>query len=243
MKPAERRSEQAERGGRRKPAYQLEVGTKSLLAGLLALAVVCGMFFAFGYTIGKHAIPATFTLGSAPPVSASSPAAPSGVQAPNPAQLGAAESNQTPNTLSPPVTTVAGQPGAAGTPPATAPATAGGTTSTNAAGAAPPPAPTAAAPSALTPPAAPAPHAPSAVSGVYQVQVFAGMLDDAQSLATALQNRGYPANVVAPAANQANQLYRVEVGPYLTRAEADAMRSRLTADGYQAVIKGKGNQQ
>jgi DedD protein len=239
MKPAERRMEQEERRGRAKPAYQLEIGTKSLLAGLLALAVVCGMFFAFGYTIGKHAIPATFTLGSAPPVKpgAASAAAPAGVEAPNPAQLGAAESNQTPDTLTPPAPQQA---------PPDAPAAANSAAASSAAaGAAPPPA--AAAPPAANPAGAPpaeaahsAAPAPAPTGGLFLVQVFAGLENDARSLAVALQGRGYPAHVVAPAAGAANQLYRVQVGPYLTRAEADAMRSRLTADGYQAVIKNGG---
>jgi DedD protein len=239
MKPAERRMEQeATRRGRAKPAYQLEVGTKSMLAALLALAVVCGMFFAFGYTIGKHAIPSTFTLGSAPPVKTSAAATPNGVAAPNPAQLGAAESDQTPNTLTaapnPAAATVPGAAPAAATPP---PATAGGDSS-------PAPAPTAANPPAQAPSAAPpsaAGASPALTGNIYVVQVFAGLQSDAQSLTTALQGRGYPANVVAPAANAASQLYRVQVGPYLTKAEADAMRSRLTADGYQAVVKPGGN--
>ncbi len=258
MKPAERRSEQAERPRRGKPAYQLEVGTKTVLAGLLALAVVCGMFFAFGYTIGKHAIPANFTLGSAPPVKTSTASQPNGVEAPNPAQLGAAESDQTPNTLSPPPVAAASQTTPAGAPPAalpgTAPAPANPAAGGGAVAASNPPAASAGAPPPPAATANPAPQPPTATpgiqptdekqlaaGGVYLVQVFAGMLDDAQSLARALQNRGYPANVVTPVPNQADQLYRVEVGPYMTRPEAEAMRSRLTADGYQAVIKTNNN--
>ncbi|MGH9392725.1 MAG: SPOR domain-containing protein, partial [Terriglobales bacterium] len=82
-----------------------------------------------------------------------------------------------------------------------------------------------------------APAAAGAAAGVFNVQVFAGSQNDAQSLAAALKTKGYPATVLAPAADAADALYRVQVGPYLTAAEADAMRSRLTADGYQAVVK------
>ena len=104
MKPAARRMEERER--KAGSHYQLELGTKSLLSLFFALAVVCGMFFAFGYTIGKHAIPATFRLGSTPTGSATpglgvSSAPVAGVQPPNPQALSAAEANQTPSTLSP----------------------------------------------------------------------------------------------------------------------------------------------
>ncbi|MGH9417312.1 MAG: SPOR domain-containing protein [Terriglobales bacterium] len=81
------------------------------------------------------------------------------------------------------------------------------------------------------------PSIPPQGQGMYQVQVFAGGQSDADSLANALKARGYPAAVVTPSPNATDALYRVQVGPYLTVAEAQAMRSRLTADGYQAVVK------
>ena len=227
MKPAARRME--EREGRAGAHYQLELGAQSLLALFFALAVVCGMFFAFGYTIGKHAIPATFRLGSTPTASATpglgvSSAPVAGVQPPNPQALSAAEANQTPTTLSAP---------AAGDGGATAPQNAGGVA---AAEGAPTATPTTPGTGAGAAPAAAAPAA-AGPSGVFQVQVFAGVQADAQSLAAALKAKGYPAIVVAPAAGASDDLYRVQVGPYLTSAEAQAMKSRLTADGYQAVVK------
>ncbi|HEV2445876.1 MAG TPA: SPOR domain-containing protein, partial [Candidatus Sulfopaludibacter sp.] len=203
-------------------AYQVELGGKGLLTLFLVLAIICGLFFAFGYTIGKHAIPTTFALGSAS-VAATNPlapanslggaaAAPAGVQPPNAKDLGSAEANQTPPTLTPDTTNSAAA-AAAGQPPAAV------TTQ------------------AAAKPTAPAAAGSASAQGVYAVQVFAGGQSDAESLATALKARGYPANVVAPEANGGDNLYRVQVGPYLTIAEAQAMRSRLTADGYQAVVK------
>lgn len=198
-------------------AYQMELDGRGLLTLFLALAVVCGMFFAFGYTIGKHAVPANFTLGSAQTSASNAapgagPTVPPGVQPPNPKDLSSAEANQTPSTLTPDASTSA------------AAAAAPNSTATNSTVAGPPVAPNTA---NNTPPG----------EGVFQVQVFAGGQADANSLASALKARGYPANVVAPAANASDDLYRVQVGPYLTSAEAQAMRSRLTADGYQAVVK------
>ncbi|HUX66799.1 MAG TPA: SPOR domain-containing protein [Terriglobales bacterium] len=242
MKPAARRVE--EREGRGDSHYQLELGSKSLLALFFGLAAVCGMFFAFGYTIGKHTIPATFRLGSSPTPSASTglgvaPAAGAGVQPPNPQALSATEADQTPSTLSP--AGGAATPGAGGTNAAAGTAAGASPAGAPATGAVPAPiaAPTSPPAAAGAPPgAAPTvPASPAGNSGVYQVQVFAGVQGDAQSLATALQSKGYPASVVAPAAGSSDPLYRVEVGPYLTSAEAQAMKSRLTADGYQAVVK------
>lgn len=93
-------------------AYQMELDGRGLLTLFLALAVVCGMFFAFGYTIGKHAVPANFTLGSAQTSASNAapgagPTVPPGVQPPNPKDLSSAEANQTPSTLTPDASTSA----------------------------------------------------------------------------------------------------------------------------------------
>lgn len=220
MKPAARRYE--EQTKRPASSYQLELGTKSLLSLFFALAIICGLFFAFGYTLGKHAIPATFSLGASPNghAAAATPAPAAGVQPPNPAELGQAETNQTPDTLT---TTTAGTATPAAALP-TAPAVA--------------PAPTSASGASGTPlaPASALNAPPASATGVYHVQVFAGAESDAQSSAASLIARGYPAAVVAPAPGGDN-LFRVQVGPYLTPDEAQAMRSRLTADGYQAIVK------
>ncbi|MGH9520890.1 MAG: SPOR domain-containing protein [Terriglobales bacterium] len=215
------------------PSRSLELGTRGVLVLFFALAVVCGLFFAFGYTLGRHTVPATFQLGATPPVtSATRPSAvqnpaasttplsatSSGVQPPNPAELGAAENNQTPTTLVAPTTTSAGS--AAG--PTQQPAPASTT-------------PVLAPPGAVA--ASPGATAAAPGAGPYHVQVFAGKKADAESLATALQQRGYPVEVVPPGPGESDLFFRVQVGPYLTLDEARAMRSRLTADGYQAIVK------
>jgi cell division septation protein DedD len=202
-------------------SYQWEIGTRTLLGFFFALVVVCALFFTFGYTIGKHAVPATFSLGMQnagsrkPPGLASVPPPATGVQPPNPAQLGAAENNQTPQGLTP------------------APNSA--TPAGSDAGA--PAGPPAAASTDTSPSATSTASSSNAASQLFQVQVFAGSQSDSNTLSGALQQKGYPARVLAPAETDPAGLYRVLVGPYLTRAEAEAMRSRLTADGYQAVIK------
>lgn len=70
--------------------------------------------------------------------------------------------------------------------------------------------------------------------GAIMVQLMAAaQLEDAQVLATALNKRGYSAVV----RSEPDRLFHVQVGPFATRAEADAMRRRLQGDGYNAILK------
>jgi cell division septation protein DedD len=94
--------------------YELELGTGGILALFMTIAVIAGIFFAFGYTMGKHATPATLSpsdaatgslaVGGKPLPSVPAPAAANGAASaspPSPADLSAAESNQTPASLQP----------------------------------------------------------------------------------------------------------------------------------------------
>jgi DedD protein len=58
--------------------------------------------------------------------------------------------------------------------------------------------------------------------------------EDADVLAAALKRRGYSVSI-----RQAPQdkLLHVQVGPFATKKDADAMRQRLQADGYNAIVK------
>ena len=104
--------------------------------------------------------------------------------------------------------------------PQTAPATTGNTTTAAAAQASP-----AAAPAEIK----------SNVNGTYTVQVAAvSKQGDADILATALHKRQYPV-FVASATGDA--LFHVLVGPFTTQQDAETMRNRLSADGYNAIVK------
>jgi DedD protein len=88
-----------------------------------------------------------------------------------------------------------------------------------------------------TPAAASAPVAntPSA-NGEYFVQVAAvSRQEDAESLVDALKKKQYPA--FAANNSSTDKYYHVQVGPYADFKEADAMRSRLVADGYNPIVK------
>ena len=60
--------------------------------------------------------------------------------------------------------------------------------------------------------------------------------DDAVALAGALRKKDYNVIVVKnPAVN--DKFYHVQVGPFTTMAEADAMKAKLVAEGYNPIVK------
>lgn len=92
-------------------------------------------------------------------------------------------------------------------------------------------------------PSAPA-QAAAAPSGVVEgplwIQVAASnSRQDAARIASALKSKGYPATVESPrAAGASDNLYRVQVGPFISRAEAEQVRVRLSGEGFkQPFIK------
>ena len=81
------------------------------------------------------------------------------------------------------------------------------------------------------PPAAPASSSPSVVTEGFSVQVMAlGSLAAAQDVVTRLSDKGFPARVVLPPADAPIALFRMQVGPYADRSEAQRIRRRLEAE-------------
>jgi cell division septation protein DedD len=95
---------------------------------------------------------------------------------------------------------------------------------------APAPAPAAAAPPAPRPtsvPAAPATASNEAAGGAFAIQVAAlREQQEADAIVKRLAGKGYPAYVVAPAKG-APPVFRVRVGKYKDRSEADTVAARL----------------
>jgi cell division septation protein DedD len=58
--------------------------------------------------------------------------------------------------------------------------------------------------------------------------------DDADLLAGALRGRGY---TVTERADTQDKLIHIQVGPFATKADAEAMREKLVVDGYNPIIK------
>jgi DedD protein len=60
--------------------------------------------------------------------------------------------------------------------------------------------------------------------------------DDAVSLAGALRKKNYNVFVVNNPVNN-DKFYHVQVGPFSTMADAQAMKAKLVAEGYNPIIK------
>ncbi len=72
-------------------------------------------------------------------------------------------------------------------------------------------------------------------NGTYTVQVAAvSKQDDAEILAAALRKKQYPVFI---AGAPGDALFHVQVGPFSDPKDAETMRSRLAADGYNAIVK------
>jgi len=80
------------------------------------------------------------------------------------------------------------------------------------------------------------PAAPNPATSAYYVQVAAvTRQEDADALVEALKKKQYPAfSANNPAVDK---FFRVQVGPYTDIKDAEIMRGRLIADGYNPILK------
>jgi DedD protein len=132
----------------------------------------------------------------------------------------------------------AGKPSAANKTPEAAPSPAATNGDASAAGKSPDQ-PAAQPPSSKTPDQSnPQPTGEEVKNGVgssYMVQVAAvSKSEDAEILVTSLRKKQYPVFIAnAPG----DPLFHVQVGPFSDKKDADAMRTRLAGDGYNAIVK------
>ncbi len=212
---------------------EIALGTRSLLAIFFGLVLICAVFFGLGYSVGRGsttraAEQAATQTASTPTDSHLSKPSPDQTLTPVETPPSEASDSGTPNAENP----SASQPASAVT---EAPATARAT-STQAAT----PVNTAQSPAT---PAATVPAARSATlqpavattAASFMVQVAAVRVpQDAQILVDALKKHGYAAVVRN---EPQDQLLHIQMGPFATRADAMAMRTKLLGDGYNAVVK------
>jgi cell division septation protein DedD len=79
-----------------------------------------------------------------------------------------------------------------------------------------------------------APELAHPAAGSFAVQVAAiSKPEDADALVNALRKKNYPVFVVTGG----DKLFHVQVGPFASLADAEAMRSRLAGDGYNPILK------
>ncbi len=165
-----------------------------------------------------------------PPKSEAAPAAPAPVAPAPPAEPAAAAPTPAPTNVPPPQKPVSGAeqkvPVGAGKPPVVA------KVDTAPPPAAPPsPAIVAPAPAPATPAAAPA----SAERFAVQIAAFT---DDkgANALAAKLKKAGYASTYTEPVETSRGTLWRVRVGGFATRPDADAARAKLKSDGWNGIV-------
>jgi DedD protein len=217
---------------------EITLGTAKLLGLFFGLVVICAVFFALGYTLGRKSdagLAATSTPSPLPTTSnGPKPAGSASTQPAPPMTFYKAVEQKDANPQLTPASadTTSASPAAAG-PGATSPgassttASSPGTSSSGTSSPATQPQPQTATP--------PDPMGTLPASS-YFVQVAAvSKPDDAEALVDALKKKQYPAFVASNSTT--DKLFRVQVGPFADIKDAEAMRSRLINDGYNPILK------
>ncbi len=190
---------------------EITLGTGKLLVLFFGLVGICALFFALGYSLGRKAEPGVTAASAATPQVSSNTNKASGGAAANPQMTfykSVEQKNANPE-LTPPADTK--------TDTSSTPAAANGGS------------PTAPASGGVDP-------ATTMPTSGYFVQVAAvSKQEDADALVDALKKKEYPAFVASAAAN--DKLFRVQLGPFSDVKDAEAMRSKLVADGYSPILK------
>jgi cell division septation protein DedD len=197
---------------------EITLGTGRMLIIFFAFVLVCAVFFAIGFSLGRKTTVAGATgtlnsLGSAPAM----------VVRPSAAKN---DSHQTPQSGDFSFYKAVGEKNAdaALTSPDPKAASSAGTASTTT--------------TSSTDAAKATPDAAAAApaTGSYYVQVAAvTRQEDAVALVDALKKKQYPAFSANNPPN--DKFYHVQVGPYADLKEAEAMKARLVGDGYNPIVK------
>jgi DedD protein len=209
---------------------EISLGTATILGIFLALALLCAIFFAFGYSLGRRSAP--------PAPAAPEAAAPLSTNAPKPSPglpiASSKEAADRADTATDQQTDQQADLPAPATTPTTTPTTKTVALNSGAGSPSAPPIKPALSAAALTRSAV-TPIPATAATGTAIVQVAAvSHQEDADVLLTALKRRGY---TVAIHHEPQDKLLHVQIGPFASKKDADTMRQRLLADGYNAIVK------
>lgn len=211
---------------------EISLGTGTILGIFFALALLCAVFFGFGYSMGRKSVqtaisvgtPQTYSTGGLLSSFKPSAGSPAGlpVQAANQPRTEAQDSSSDAHRdsdseiVTKPVTSSDDAPAAARSVVKTY---------------SPKPATEALATNQSAPSAMPAINP----NGTAVVQVAAvSHQEDADTLIAALKKKGY---AVFIRQEPQDHLLRVQIGPFTTHKDADTMRQHLLADGYNAIVK------
>jgi DedD protein len=197
---------------------ELTLGPFMLVCIFLGLALLCGAFFGWGYIVGHRGSQAgTQPASDASSTSANSQPKPSATPEPSSAPQ-QNDAGRQPSTDAAAPTDSAAEASPAPIQPAVRPALP-------------------AAASAQQPAARPTGNltVQPASAPALMVQIAAvSHAEDADVLANALRQRGYP---VAEQRDPADSLIHVRIGPFASRDEANQWRLKLLNDGYNAIIQ------
>jgi DedD protein len=219
-----------ESGGRDR---EISLGSSTILGIFFVLALLCAVFFGFGYSMGRRSTQTIISASETTPVYDSTDSKPAPGSPANRAVVSSAhkaidDANNAPTTV--------------------VDSTDAGTTAANVSAQSmntrfdspvQPRANPAIKPVSLPRPAAAKITTPTPVTipgiGSIVVQVAAvSHQEDADVLIGALKKRGYS---VAIRQVPQDKLLHVQIGPFANKKDADAMRQRLLADGYNAIVK------
>lgn len=195
---------------------EIILGTGKLLAIFFVLVAICGTFFGLGYALGRNSGPMALQNGNAATVNSSGAKPGAGVTVTSPRIVvtstpdasASAQVEQAPPTQ--PAATDNAASADTQPSPSVVPVSATASTSTTA--------------------SEPAP------GGNITVQVAAvTKQEDADVLVAALRRKNYP--VFVAAGTSIDNLYHVQIGPFAELKDAEAMKSKLANDGYNAIVK------
>jgi cell division septation protein DedD len=214
---------------------EISLSPSTVLGIFLLLAIICAVFFGFGYSMGRRSTTASVAVNTG---NDDAPLKATGGSKPAP---GLANQNLTPADAAADAADRSDNPDlsrtASSDPVPDTPAAAKPQPHLQPAAAKPAPVP---APIPAVAAKIPAPHPVNTGSSAIAaspalVQIAAvSHQEDADMLVSALKRKGYTVSVRH---EPQDKLFHIQLGPFPTRKDADAMRQRLAADGYNAIVK------
>jgi cell division septation protein DedD len=227
---------------------EITLGMGKLLGLFFLLAAICGVFFSIGYSLGKNT-GREQALNDQPAATVTEPSAiASGSSQNKPSAVVAVKAEAEPAPPEPSATSnpqsnltfyKAVQQTEAQLPPKETPSTAPANAKAAPESAVVTTAKGAASPTATTVSPAPQVTRPAPVTGPGTIVVQIAAIsreDDAVALAGALRKKNYNVFVVNnPITN--DKLYHVQVGPFTSIQDAEAMKAKLTGEGYNPIVK------
>jgi DedD protein len=227
-------------------AREITLSTASLLGVFFGLVLICGVFFGFGYSLGRGTEQGAqaASLGTGPGASAAQAdetTAAANQPPPSPPAAPSEDDTDAPAKAAPPVIVKQAKPDVAqdttgedAAPPKHVSQALVAAIQSEAPPMQPKPSARIAPPATVAATAAPS-AAPAPAPGKPMVQIAAvARQEDADVLVSALRQRGY--GVVVRSEPQ-DKLLHVQVGPFADRSQATAIKQKLLSDGYNAIIK------